>query len=131
MTETQAARQPSVAWLAALKQPQLVLGWSLAEWDFVVRLARRLRLLARLAESLDAAGLLPQVPAPVLPHLLAAQRVSRFRTRAAVWLMERAAAAFVDASRTASGFNNGSSGTCGPFRGQRHLGKGSPDGPVL
>ena len=52
---TAAAR---MAWLQALSHPQLALGWSLAEWERVVRLSRRLRLLGRLAESLEAAQLM-------------------------------------------------------------------------
>ncbi len=74
--------RPADAWLGALLHPQQVLGWTLADWQRVVRLARRLRLLARLAEAVEAAGLAPQLPAPVQQHLLAERRVSRFRLRA-------------------------------------------------
>ena len=64
MTESADHAPPSrLAWLRALRQPHQTLDWSLADWERVVRLARRLRLLARLAESLDRAGLLEQVPA--------------------------------------------------------------------
>ncbi len=58
-----------------------------------MRLARRLRLLARLADSLDAAGMLAAVhPAP-RNHLIAEQRVSRYRTAAMAWALERIMAA--------------------------------------
>ncbi len=38
-------------------EPELALDWTLAEWERVVRLARRLRLLARLAEGSDGCRL--------------------------------------------------------------------------
>lgn len=80
------------AWLPALRKPALALPWSLADWERVLRLARRLRLLARLGEGLQAAGLLDQVPAPVQRHLLSEMRLSRWRTTVMVWTLERVAA---------------------------------------
>lgn len=88
---------PQLAWLQALRRPELALRWSLAEWERVVRLARRLRLLARLACSLDAAGLMDSVPAPARRHLQSAQRVSHWRSSAMLWTMERVATALGDA----------------------------------
>lgn len=88
---------PPLAWLQALRQPELTLGWSLADWERTVRLARRLRLLARLAESLMAAGLIDRVPAQPRRHLIAEQRLSRWRTAAMVWTLERVATALGDA----------------------------------
>lgn len=92
-------RQPSprFAWLQALRQPTVALGWSLAEWDRVVRLARRLRLLSRLAEGLADAGLLEQVPAQPRRHLVGEQRLSRWRIQAVVWGLNRLEAALGDA----------------------------------
>ena len=78
-----------IAWTTALREPQSALAWSLADWERVIRLARRLRLLARLAESLDAAGLLDAVPQAPRRHLLAEQQVSRFRTAAMLWALQR------------------------------------------
>lgn len=89
---------PRFAWLQALRQPQVALGWSLAEWDRAVRLARRLRLLSRLAEGLDGAGLLDQVPAPPRRHLVGEQRLSRWRIQAVVWALDRVEAALGDAT---------------------------------
>ncbi len=77
------------AWLQALREPDRALAWSLADWDRVVRLARRLRLLSRLAESLADAGLLDQTPAPVRRHLVGEQRLSRWRTQAVTWGLDR------------------------------------------
>jgi hypothetical protein len=95
---TAAPWQPSVslAWLQALRQPQLALGWSLAEWERVVRLSRRLRLLSRLAESIDAAGLIDRVPAQARRHLISEQRLSRWRTAAMVWVLDRVATTLGD-----------------------------------
>ncbi len=87
---------PKLAWLQALHEPAMALRWPLAEWEHVVRMSRRLRLLARLSASLDAAGLLERVPAPARRHLLAEQRLSRWRTAAMVWALDRVAATLTD-----------------------------------
>jgi hypothetical protein len=88
---------PSLRWLAALREPQQVLHWSLAEWQAVVPQARRLRLLARLAEAVDAAGLHAQLPPQPLRHLLAEQQLSRHRTTAMTWAIARTGAALAGA----------------------------------
>ena len=89
---------PSFAWLQALRQPELALRWSLPEWERVVRLARRLRLLSRLAESLNAAGLIDQMPAQVRPHLIGEQRLSRWRIQAVLWALDHVETALGDAA---------------------------------
>ena len=78
-------------WLQALREPAQVSQWSLADWERVVRLGRRLRLLARLTERLAAADLLDQVPPQARRHLVSEQRLSRWRTSAMVWVLERVA----------------------------------------
>lgn len=88
----------SLAWLRALRDPELATTWTLAEWERVVRLARRMRLLARLAVSLESAGLSDRVPAQPRRHLLAEQRLSRWRTSAVLWSMEQVAEALGDAA---------------------------------
>jgi hypothetical protein len=75
----------------------LVEQWSLAEWEHHVRLARRLRLLGRLGESVMAAGLLDRVPAQPRRHLEAEVRFSRWRTGALLWTLERVGVALADA----------------------------------
>jgi len=97
MDDSMAAPPPRLAWLQALVQAQLALGWSLAEWERVTRLARRLRLLARLAEGIAAAGLLDQVPPRPRRHLISEMRLSRSRTAAVLWTMERVTAMLGDA----------------------------------
>jgi hypothetical protein len=89
---------PQLAWLRALRKPEVALDWSLAEWERVVRLARRLRLLARLAESLMVAGLIERVPQQPRRHLIAAQRLSQWRTAAMRWTLERVATMLGDAA---------------------------------
>ena len=79
----------AMTWLQALREPRVALNWSLPEWERVVRLSRRLRLLGRLAESLEAAELMAQVPAPAARHLVAELQYSRWRTGALTWALER------------------------------------------
>jgi hypothetical protein len=86
----------SLTWLAALREPQQTLRWSLADWERVVRLARRLRLLARLTENLIRADLIDQVPPQARRHLISEQRLSRWRTGAMVWVLERVATTLHD-----------------------------------
>jgi hypothetical protein len=87
-----------LAWLQALRRPELSLQWPLGEWERVVRLARRLRLLARLAEGLMAAGLMDCVPPQARRHLLAEQRLSQWRTASMLWTLERVATMLGDTS---------------------------------
>jgi hypothetical protein len=87
---------PELAWLQALRDPTLTLHWSLGEWERVVRLARRLRLLARLAARIDGGGLLNGVPAQARRHLIAELRLSRWRTSSLVWALDRVGAVLGD-----------------------------------
>lgn len=92
MNPQAAAGHVQLAWVRALREPALTLGWTLPDWERVVRLARRLRLLARLAASVEAAGLLDTVPPPARRHLVAEMRLSQWRTRAMVWVLDRVGA---------------------------------------
>ena len=80
---------PSLRWLGALREPQVTLSWSLPQWERVVRLARRLRLLGRLAESVEAAGLSARVPEPVARHLVSEMQYARWRTGHLLWALQR------------------------------------------
>lgn len=75
--------------IAALDDPRPALDWGLPQWQFAVHQARRLRLLARLAQALDAQGLLPHVPELPRRHLQAEIHLSRWRTTALQWTVER------------------------------------------
>jgi hypothetical protein len=107
-----------IAWVAALREPELVRAWTLRDWDRVVRLGRRLRLLARLAESLAAAGLLDAVPEPARRHLVAEQRVSLYRTAAMTWALVRIRAAL-----------GAPAYPCVLLKGAAYLGQGLPIAP--
>lgn len=89
-------RPATLDWLDAMLQPELALSWTLAEWDRVVRLARRMRLLARLAEALQARGLMQSVPQAPRRHLVAMIHVSRWRTSSLHWVATRVAEAIGD-----------------------------------
>jgi hypothetical protein len=71
----------------------MVSNWSLQEWERVVRLARRLRLLARLADAVASGGLIEQVPAQPRRHLLAELRLSRWRSASLTWTLRQVSAA--------------------------------------
>ena len=60
----------------ALLQPEAVPGWSLAQWELLIRQARRADLLSRLAMLLDDAGRLGEVPVAPRAHLAAARNVA-------------------------------------------------------
>lgn len=97
MNQPAAAGPPaSLWWVPALRQPALATAWSLCQWQHAIRVARRLRLLGRLAAQLDQAGLLGQVPGPVRRNLVAELRASRWQTGAMVWGLERVATALGD-----------------------------------
>lgn len=88
------SREPSsfarpLAWLAALRTPAIAVHWPVQEWEHVIRLARRLRLLARLAESIVASGLIEQVPPQPRRHLLAELRLSRWRSSSLTWTLRQ------------------------------------------
>ncbi len=87
------ARPAAVEWLDAILDPRLAATWSLDDWRRVVPMARRLRLLARLAEGLDAAGFMQGVPSGPRRNLVSEQRVARYRTTAMTWAIERVGAA--------------------------------------
>ena len=81
----------ALAWMRAIAEPHLCLAWTLPEWERVVRLARRLRLLGRLAEAVEAAGLSGRLPATVASCLAAERQYSRWRTGSLLWLLDRLA----------------------------------------
>lgn len=94
----QAQAPSATAWLAALRDARMCSGWTVAEWELIIRQARRLRLLGRLAESVLASPPPEGLPAPVLVHLVAEQRYSRWRMRAMSWALRRVGVAWQDAT---------------------------------
>ena len=61
----------------ALRDPRALPGWTLRQWEDLIRQARSANLLARLAALLEDHGLLQQVPEAPRAHLEAAIVVSR------------------------------------------------------
>lgn len=82
--------------LAAIREPVRALDWTIEDWQRVVRLSRRLRLLSRLAAALEAQALLEAVPAPARRHLVAELQLSRWRVTAMRWALERVGVALAD-----------------------------------
>lgn len=79
----------SMGWLRALNDPALATSWSLGQWQRAIRLARRLRLLGRLAERIAEPGIEQRLPAKVQQHLRAERTRSRARLRALTWTMDQ------------------------------------------
>ena len=61
--------------VAMLRQPELFAQQGLADWDRTLRLARASNLLGRISRDIFARDLSHKVPTPVLPHLVAADRL--------------------------------------------------------
>lgn len=88
VNQVQVVPAEQLCWLRAIRSPSLAMPWGLSDWDRVIRLAHRHRLLARLAASLERAGLMTAVPAQARNHLTAARHLSAARTRAMLWAIE-------------------------------------------
>ncbi|WP_043815244.1 nucleotidyltransferase domain-containing protein, partial [Rubrivivax gelatinosus] len=74
-----------------LLQPSLSATLSLADWDLLVRQARRANLIARLHDVLAAAGI--NAPAPAQSHLTAARRIADAQRQRMRWELGRIAEA--------------------------------------
>jgi hypothetical protein len=74
---------------SALRDPEALVSWTLAEWDLLVRQARRAQLLARICWLVQERGLLQQVPEQPRAHLQAARVVSDKQDRAIRWEVNR------------------------------------------
>lgn len=68
-----------------LRTPEVAGRFSLAQWDLLVRQGRRTGLLARLADRLQALGLLTDVPRPIRWHFEAAATLARKQQVAVRW----------------------------------------------
>jgi len=66
----------------ALRDPHALAGWTLPQWEALVRQARSANLLSRLAALLEDQGLLEQVPAAPRAHLEAARVISQAQEEA-------------------------------------------------
>jgi len=79
--------------LMALRKPELMLDFGPDEWDLLLRIARRNRLLGRLAVVMTEAGKASQLPTKVQDHFLAAQVFVTHYQRTARWEINRILAA--------------------------------------
>ena len=70
---------------AALTDPQTVRACSPAQWDLLVRQARRANLLGRLSSTLQGAGLMAAVPDAPRQHLHAADVIARRQSISVQW----------------------------------------------
>lgn len=75
--------------LGALAAPQNLPLLSNDEWDLLLRIARRARLLGRLESDLSRIGLLEQIPKRAAEHLLAARNVIVHRQTLISWEVNR------------------------------------------
>lgn len=71
--------------IALLRQPELVSGLTLEDWNPVVEAGRRTQLLGSLAALLRRANVHSQVPPAVQRHLDLAELTARRRSEAAIW----------------------------------------------
>lgn len=74
---------------AALRAPEDLANWPPRELDLALRLARRVRLLGRLAERLQRRDLLVRLPAAAREQLESALVVVEARARGARWELDR------------------------------------------
>ena len=79
--------------VGVVRAPESVATWPAEDLDLALRLARRVRLLGRLAARLERAGLLASLPAPAREQLESVLVVVAARSRVARWELDRLAAA--------------------------------------
>lgn len=75
--------------LEALQAPEKLPGLPPADWDLLLRVARRARVLGRLESELARAGLLGDIPALAAAHLRAARNVIAHRNTLISWEVNR------------------------------------------
>ena len=79
--------------LVALREPGRMSAFGSAEWDLLLRIARRTRLLGRLAVVMDEMGGVERLPASVRDHFSAARVFVAHYQRTARWEVNRILAA--------------------------------------
>ena len=75
--------------LEALQAPEKLPGLPPADWDLLLRVARRARVLGRLESDLARAGLLGDIPPRAAAHLRAARNVIAHRNTLISWEVNR------------------------------------------
>lgn len=72
----------------AMREPASALAFVPAQWDLLIRQARRTELLARLAYRFEQEGVLKEVPRAMRMHLVSAIRMSERHDHAVRWEIE-------------------------------------------
>lgn len=75
--------------IEALQTPEKLPGLCPADWELLVRVARRARVLGRLESGLARAGLLGDIPPRIATHLRAARNVIAHRNTLISWEVNR------------------------------------------
>ena len=75
--------------LNALNNPENLPALSLEDWELLIRVARRVRLLGRLETDLSRIGLLEDIPPGAANHLRAARNVIAHRNTLVTWEINR------------------------------------------
>lgn len=75
--------------LDALRLPETLPGLGAADWELLLRVARRVRLLGRLESDLSRLGLLDGIPPDAAKHLRAARNVISHRNTLVSWEVKR------------------------------------------
>ena len=75
--------------LDAINNPKNLPTLSLADWELLIRVARRVRLLGRLEADLSRTGLLEDIPPSAANHLRAARNVIAHRNTLVTWEINR------------------------------------------
>ena len=93
MEDARLCKQGAEILLTALRDPTHAASQGVEAWDLLLRVARRTRLLGRLAVIMDEMGLLPRLPEKVHDHFIAARVYVDQRQQAARWEINRLLAA--------------------------------------
>jgi hypothetical protein len=92
ITPSQSNRQPhnpNEMLRRGLIEPSVLASLTLSDWNYLVPEARAAGLLARLDALLEEHALFDRIPAPVVPHLIAARRIADHEHRTISWEVNR------------------------------------------
>ncbi len=95
MNEQSSGAQPEMdggtLLLASIRRPESLAALTTGQWDLLLRLSRRNRLLGRLTETVSDIGILEQIPAKAAEILLAERTRVQHRQRMGRWEVDRIA----------------------------------------
>lgn len=73
------------AFIEAIKFPDRLVEASLAQWDSIIRVAKRSNLIGRLAEGVHLEGVMGELPEKVQTHLRSARALTTHQRQAIAW----------------------------------------------